>query len=72
MFLSSFRRPPSSNNRSTPSRNMPTTTISGTSITRPKGPKPIESKPNPIPRPFPSQVVPQVPEQPKLTSKKEQ
>ena len=69
MFLSSFRRPPSSNNRSTPNRNMPTTTISGTSITRPRGVKPVEVKPqiNNMNRPIPNLLV----NQPKPLAKRE-
>lgn len=44
MFLSSFRRPPSSNNRNTPVRNLPEATISGTSITRGRTLKGADSK----------------------------
>jgi Domain of unknown function (DUF3342)/CHORD len=73
MFLSSFRRPPSSNNRSTPTRSMPTTTVSGTSITRPRGAKPVEVKAqaNNISRPFPNLSTPTLLDQTKPSLKKE-
>ena len=74
MFLSSFRRPPSSNNRNTPNRNLPTTTISGTSYTRARNIKGVEAKPpiNSQPKPIlNSSSVPQGPEPPKLSLRKE-
>jgi hypothetical protein len=55
MFLSNFRRPPSSNQKASPSRNLPAATISGTSIARTrtvkgqdlKTPVVPQAKPNP-------------------------
>ena len=74
MFLSSFRRPPSSNNRNTPNRNFPATTISGASYTRARDLKGVDSKApiNPQSKPIlntPS--IPQGPEPPKLGLRKE-
>lgn len=73
MFLSSFRRPPSSNNRSTPNRNLPATTVSGTSITRPRAGKPVEVKPQvgAIQRPFPTLSTPTLLDQPKPSIKQQ-
>ena len=59
MFLSSFRRPPSSNNRGTPNRNLPAATISGTSIARTRNVKLPEQRPvvNAAPKPNPVSAV---------------
>ncbi|OMJ85002.1 hypothetical protein SteCoe_13777 [Stentor coeruleus] len=73
MFLSSFRRPPSSNNRSTPNRNLPATTVSGTSITRPRPGKQVEIKPQvgTIQRQFPTLSTPTLLDQPKPSTKQQ-
>ena len=71
MFLSSFRRPPSSNNRTGVSRNVPTATVSGTSITRPRGLKPAEAKPVAIARAYPSLTTPVLSDQSRPIAKRE-
>ena len=71
MFLSSFSRPPSSNNETGVSRNVPTATVSETSITRPRGLKQAEIKPAAIARVYPSLTTPVLSDQSRTIAKRE-
>lgn len=62
MFLSSYRRPPSSYTRTQANRQTPTTTVSGTSLSKPRGtkqpdPKPAQRQPLPTFNPLPTPNV---------------
>lgn len=61
MFLSSYRRPPSAYNRAPPIRQSQSSVISGTSLSRSRGIKQQESKPNvstPQRQPLPNFIRP--------------
>ena len=73
MFLSSFRRPPSSNKVTAQARNLPAATISGTSIARTRTLKAADQKPptNPPLKPNPIPSAPNLSDLPKQNYRKE-